>query len=129
MNLHREAAFGHQYRVAHTYADKGNPHLKDDEFSSWLAINGRTIRDGARQTANHAQVVSRKRHVTRSTSLKLCGGCIRTLFDHGLIYWVLLSPIIQSATDSTVRLSNQVPSSWEVGGPGVGLIPYPPTVS
>jgi HJR/Mrr/RecB family endonuclease len=38
-----EAAFGNQYRVAHTYTDKGNPHLEGDEFSGWLAVNGRTI--------------------------------------------------------------------------------------
>jgi hypothetical protein len=31
------------YRVAHSYIDKGNPHLAGDEFSGWLAINGRTI--------------------------------------------------------------------------------------
>jgi len=38
-----EAASGNQYRVAHTYTDKGNPHLEGDEFSGWLAVNGRTI--------------------------------------------------------------------------------------
>lgn len=32
-----------QYRVAHTYIDKGNPHLEGDEFSGWLATGGRTI--------------------------------------------------------------------------------------
>ena len=31
------------YRVAHTYIDKGNPHLDGDEFSSWFAVDGRTI--------------------------------------------------------------------------------------
>jgi hypothetical protein len=34
---------GHYYRVAHTYTDKGNPHLKGDEFSGWLSANGKTI--------------------------------------------------------------------------------------
>ena len=34
---------GHSYRVAHTYTDKGNPHLPGDEFSGWLSINERTI--------------------------------------------------------------------------------------
>ena len=43
MVLPLEAASGNQYRVAHTYTDKGNPHLEGDEFSGWLAINGRTI--------------------------------------------------------------------------------------
>jgi hypothetical protein len=43
MALPIEAASGNQYRVAHTYTDKGNPHLEGDEFSGWLAINGRTI--------------------------------------------------------------------------------------
>ena len=33
----------HYYRVAHTYVDRGNPHLAGDEFSGWLAANGRTI--------------------------------------------------------------------------------------
>jgi hypothetical protein len=33
----------HKYRVAHLYADKGNPHLQGDEFSGWLAVDGRTI--------------------------------------------------------------------------------------
>lgn len=37
------AASENQYRVAHTYTDKGNPHLEGDEFSGWLAINGHTI--------------------------------------------------------------------------------------
>ena len=37
------APTGNSYRVAHSYADKGNPHLAGDEFSGWLAINGRTI--------------------------------------------------------------------------------------
>lgn len=32
-----------EYRVAHRYIDKGNPHAQDDEFSGWLAIEGRTI--------------------------------------------------------------------------------------
>jgi hypothetical protein len=31
------------YRVAHLYRDKGNPHLQGDEFSGWLAVEGRTI--------------------------------------------------------------------------------------
>ena len=43
MELGMEAATGNTYRVAHSYADKGNPHLAGDEFSGWLAINGRTI--------------------------------------------------------------------------------------
>jgi Restriction endonuclease AspBHI N-terminal/Restriction endonuclease len=34
---------GNIYRVAHSYVDKGNPHLAGDEFSGWLAIVGRTI--------------------------------------------------------------------------------------
>jgi hypothetical protein len=34
---------GNQYRVAHTYVDKGNPHAVGDEFSGWLAVDGRTI--------------------------------------------------------------------------------------
>ena len=34
---------GREYRVAHTYIDKGNPHLPGDEFSGWLSIDGRTI--------------------------------------------------------------------------------------
>src|SRR5215469_13612092 len=34
---------GKSYRVAHAYVDKGNPHLAGDEFSAWLAVNGRTI--------------------------------------------------------------------------------------
>jgi hypothetical protein len=34
---------GNAYRVAHSYADKGNPHLAGDEFSGWLAVKGRTI--------------------------------------------------------------------------------------
>ena len=43
MSLRKEAVSGHVYRVAHTYADKGNPHLQGDEFSGWLAIDGKTI--------------------------------------------------------------------------------------
>ena len=43
MSLETKAASGNQYRVAHKYVDKGNPHLEGDEFSGWLAINGRTI--------------------------------------------------------------------------------------
>ena len=43
MSLLKEAATGRVYRVAHTYTDRGNPHLEGDEFSGWLAINGRTI--------------------------------------------------------------------------------------
>jgi len=31
------------YRVAHSYVDRGNPHLAGDEFSGWLAIDGKTI--------------------------------------------------------------------------------------
>src|SRR5205085_543289 len=31
------------YRVAHTYIDKGNPHIIGDEFSGWLAAGGKTI--------------------------------------------------------------------------------------
>jgi hypothetical protein len=38
-----EASSGNHYRVAHTYTDKGNPHLEGDEFSGWLVVNGRTI--------------------------------------------------------------------------------------
>jgi hypothetical protein len=34
---------GNQYRVAHSYIDRGNPHLQGDEFSGWLAVDGRTI--------------------------------------------------------------------------------------
>jgi HJR/Mrr/RecB family endonuclease len=34
---------GNCYRVAHAYTDKGNPHLDGDEFSGWLAVEGRTI--------------------------------------------------------------------------------------
>jgi hypothetical protein len=37
------AASGNQYRVAHIYIDKGNPHLEGDEFSRWLTVEGRTI--------------------------------------------------------------------------------------
>jgi hypothetical protein len=40
MALPMEATLGNQYRVAHTYTDKGNPHLEGNEFSGWLAING-----------------------------------------------------------------------------------------
>ena len=36
-------ASGNSYRVAHSYTDKGNPHLAGDEFSGWMAISGRTI--------------------------------------------------------------------------------------
>lgn len=36
-------ASGPFYRVAHSYADKGNPHLAGDEFSGWLSADGRTI--------------------------------------------------------------------------------------
>src|SRR5436190_9368706 len=43
MALPTEALSGYRYRVAHTYVDKGNPHLEGDEFSGWLSINGRTI--------------------------------------------------------------------------------------
>ncbi|MGO9085945.1 MAG: restriction endonuclease [Candidatus Sulfotelmatobacter sp.] len=43
MLLPKEAFSGHVYRIAHTYADKGNPHHEDDEFSGWLSIEGRTI--------------------------------------------------------------------------------------
>jgi hypothetical protein len=38
-----EPISGNHYRVAHIYTDKGNPHLIGDEFSGWLAVNGRTI--------------------------------------------------------------------------------------
>ncbi len=38
-----KADFGNVYRVAHTYIDKGNPHLPGDEFSGWLSAAGRTI--------------------------------------------------------------------------------------
>jgi Restriction endonuclease AspBHI N-terminal len=38
-----ELTSGNIYRVAHSYVDKGNPHLAGDEFSGWLAIDGRTI--------------------------------------------------------------------------------------
>jgi hypothetical protein len=43
MALEAKEVPGNQYRVAHTYTDKGNPHLASDEFSGWLAVNGRTI--------------------------------------------------------------------------------------
>lgn len=43
MALAKELASGNRYRVAHSYTDKGNPHLVGDEFSGWLAINGSTI--------------------------------------------------------------------------------------
>jgi hypothetical protein len=43
MALPPEAVSGKKYRVAHAYVDKGNPHLEGDEFSGWLAIDGRTI--------------------------------------------------------------------------------------
>ena len=36
-------ASGNKYRIAHSYVDRGNPHLSGDEFSGWLAINGSTI--------------------------------------------------------------------------------------
>ncbi len=38
-----EVVRGNHYRVAHTYTDKGNPHLDGDEFSGWLAVDGHTI--------------------------------------------------------------------------------------
>jgi hypothetical protein len=41
--LPKEFVSGNVYRVAHTYVDKGNPHLPGDEFSGWLAIEGKTI--------------------------------------------------------------------------------------
>jgi len=41
--LPAENVTGRTYRVAHTYIDKGNPHLDGDEFSGWLAIDKRTI--------------------------------------------------------------------------------------
>jgi hypothetical protein len=43
MSQPTELISGNQYRVAHIYTDKGNPHLKGHEFSGWLAVNGRTI--------------------------------------------------------------------------------------
>lgn len=43
MILSTEQISHHEYRVAHTYIDKGNPHLPGDEFSGWLSIDGRTI--------------------------------------------------------------------------------------
>jgi hypothetical protein len=43
MALSAEAVPENLYRVAHRYIDKGNPHKEGDEFSGWLAINGRTI--------------------------------------------------------------------------------------
>lgn len=43
MSQPTETSSGNLYRVAHTYTDKGNPHLEGDEFSGWLAVNGRTI--------------------------------------------------------------------------------------
>lgn len=43
MSQPTEPISGNQYRVAHIYTDKGNPHLKGDEFSGWLAVDGRTI--------------------------------------------------------------------------------------
>lgn len=39
----KQSAIEQVYRVAHTYADRGNPHLEGDEFSGWLSINGKTI--------------------------------------------------------------------------------------
>ncbi|HXJ40715.1 MAG TPA: hypothetical protein VNH18_15650 [Bryobacteraceae bacterium] len=43
MSLWPQGVSGQVYRVAHVYTDRGNPHLKGDEFSGWLAINGNTI--------------------------------------------------------------------------------------
>lgn len=33
MDLRKEVVSGNVYRVAHTYVDKGNPHVESDEFS------------------------------------------------------------------------------------------------
>jgi hypothetical protein len=43
MTLPTKEGNENRYRVAHTYTDRGSPHLEGDEFSGWLAINGRTI--------------------------------------------------------------------------------------
>lgn len=43
MTLVNDVASGNKYRVAHSYTDKGYPHLAGDEFSGWLAIDGRTM--------------------------------------------------------------------------------------
>jgi AspBHI-like restriction endonuclease/restriction endonuclease len=43
MSQEGEISSGNLYRVAHTYVDRGNPYLEGDEFSGWLAVNGRTI--------------------------------------------------------------------------------------
>ena len=43
MTVHTSAVSGNNYRVAHKYIDKGNPHLEGDEFSGWLSMNGNTI--------------------------------------------------------------------------------------
>ncbi|MGA2185457.1 MAG: restriction endonuclease [Bryobacteraceae bacterium] len=43
MTLRKNAISGNMYRVAHTYVDRGNPHLDGDEFSAWFAVNDRTI--------------------------------------------------------------------------------------
>ena len=59
---------------------------------------------------------------------KLFAGCVRTLFDHCFVYWVALTPIIQSATDSSVPTGDHAPSSRESDRPGTNLIPYPPAV-
>jgi hypothetical protein len=43
MTQPKEETQRYRYRVAHVYADKGNPHLQGDEFSGWLSADGRTI--------------------------------------------------------------------------------------
>src|SRR5260370_30973559 len=59
---------------------------------------------------------------------KLFAGCVRTLFDHCFVYWVALTPIIQSPTDSSVPTGDHAPSSRESDRPSTNLIPYPPAV-
>jgi len=74
--LPAESVTGRTYRVAHTYIDKGNPHLDGDEFSGWLAIGRLHLKPAQVQGAPPTRTIPRR--------LALAVSCVTATTSRGL---------------------------------------------